>query len=31
LAFCARHAAVADKAALDPILDRTGCLKWLKG
>jgi glutathione S-transferase len=26
-----RYAAVADKSALDPILERTGCLRWLKG
>jgi glutathione S-transferase len=26
-----RYAAVADKAALDPILERTGCLGWLRG
>jgi len=25
-----RHAAVADHSALDPILDRTGCLRWLR-
>ena len=24
-----RYAAVADKSALDPILERTGCLEWL--
>ena len=25
-----RYAAVADKAALDPILEKTGCLAWLR-
>ena len=24
-----RHAAVADRSALDPILERSGCLRWL--
>ena len=26
-----RYAALADAAALDPILERTGCLAWLRG
>jgi glutathione S-transferase len=26
-----RYAAVADKSDLDPLLERTGCLTWLKG
>lgn len=26
-----RYRGVADKSALDPILERTGCLAWLKG
>ncbi len=25
-----RHASVADRSALDPILERTGCLRWLR-
>ena len=25
-----RYAAVPDRAALDPILERTGCLRWLR-
>ncbi len=25
-----RHAAVADRTALDPVLERTGCLRWLR-
>jgi hypothetical protein len=29
-ALKARYAAVADKSALDPILEETGCLEWLK-
>lgn len=30
-AIRAKYAAVADKAALDPILERIGCLKYLQG
>jgi len=26
-----RYAAVPDKSGLDPILERTGCLRWLQG
>ena len=26
-----RHAAVSDRSALDPILERAGCLEWLRG
>jgi hypothetical protein len=26
----ARYAAVGDKSALDPILEKTGCLEWLQ-
>lgn len=26
-----RYAAVADKSVIDPILDRSGCLQWLRG
>jgi glutathione S-transferase len=29
-ALRARYRAVADKSALDPILERTGCLRWLR-
>jgi len=29
-ALKARYAAVTDKSALDPILEETGCLEWLK-
>jgi len=29
-ALRARHAAVADRSALDPILAATGCLRWLR-
>ena len=25
-----RYAAVADKSSLDPILERTGCLQWMR-
>ena len=25
-----RYAAVADKSALDPILEKSGCLEWLR-
>jgi len=29
-ALRARYAAVSDKTALDPVLERTGCLRWLR-
>ena len=29
-ALRARYAELADKSAIDPILERTGCLRWLK-
>lgn len=29
-ALRARYAAVSDKSALDPVLERTGCLRWLR-
>ena len=30
-ALRARYAAVADRTALDPVLEQTGCLRWLQG
>ena len=29
-ALRARYAAVSDRSGLDPILERTGCLRWLR-